>query len=399
MLGIAAGVVLAIYGGVPWWVNIILVCAVLLVVELRLAASVLLITVHAIAIGAVVAANVRFVPEWDFRVFWLHAQLAARGYDFYDRNLVRGFLTTMHASPRMIELGRFWNPPQAMVLLLPLGYVNDLHAAYAMWYAVQIMALAGCLFLLWREFGAPVIPVVALTLALQPTLANFVVGQTHFVVLLLILLAWRARRSPLGGVWLALAVVLKPVVLIVILEPVVRRSWRMLAGFATALLALTAVSFALFGFELNVRFYSAGAGEVPRAMLTQPPNRSLLASVLRSGFPEWTFIVAALLVLAATAMVVWRDGKGWMSLASMLAAGLLLYPHTLDHYAVLLIVPIVALWRTSTAGAVVAGVIHALAGPIPGLFDFPNLVLASIVVVTFCSVTASRARVVIITAA
>ena len=43
------------------------------------------------------------VPEWDFRVFWLHAQLAARGFDFYDREIVRGFLTSVHASPRNDE--------------------------------------------------------------------------------------------------------------------------------------------------------------------------------------------------------------------------------------------------------------------------------------------------------
>src|ERR1051325_489438 len=290
------------------------------------------------------------VPEWDFRVFWLHAQLAARGLDFYDRELVRGFLASVHASPQLIEVGRFWNPPQAMLFFLPLGHIDDLTAAYAVWVVIQICALAACAALLAR--GGEPLACVALLLAIRPTTTIFLIGQTNFLVLLLLLAyaLWRERLT--GGVALAAGIVLKPLLAFLLIDAVLRKRGRALAGIAAGMVALTALSIAVFGWDVHLHYLRHGAGEVPKEMLTMPQNQSLLAVLLRAGMPKAVFFIAAIAAL-------WFART---SLLALVAAALLLYPQTLDHYGVLLIVPVIALWRTGeTASAVVACLVHALA--------------------------------------
>ncbi|MEW5849136.1 MAG: glycosyltransferase family 87 protein [Myxococcota bacterium] len=388
--------------GAPAWLSALLLALLFLLPPaptttlpsaLTVATSVALLGAHGHTLWRVMASNVVQVPEWDFPVFWIHARLAAHGVDFYDPDAAREVAAAFKASPRFLSQGRFWNPPQSMLLFLPLGWFDDIRRAYTAWYVVQCGALVGSAALLWRHLapgtGARgLLAVAALTLALPPTLTTFFVGQSNFLVLLLLLLGWRHRERALGGVWLCLGILVKPILLLVVLEPLLRRRKELLAGLLGTFLVMTLLALMAFGPDVMLGYLQRGAGAVPDEMYRMTVNQSLLAVLARAGLVgeggrpvlSPVFLLCALSLLGLTA---WRlrqpphDDDDTLALALVTSLALLLYPQTLDHYAVLLLVPLVLLWRMHThATTALALLVLALTTWFPWAGSVPSLFLA-----------------------
>ena len=135
----------------------------------------------------------------------------------------------------------------------------------------------------------PYVLAAAAVAALPATTATFHHGQTHFLVLVPLLLnvlfRQRARGPELAGVALGLAAIVKPIALIAALEPLVRRRQRRPRGSrSTAAAASTAIALLGIGSRLFAGYMTRGAGPIPREMFSFSFNESLLGLMVRRGW-------------------------------------------------------------------------------------------------------------------
>ncbi len=323
--------------------------------------------------GATIGANIAFPPQWDFPISWLNGYVAAQGLNFYDPESYRRLADTLPASADLsrfvISVG-FHFPPPTIFLFLPLGFF-DIHTAYLLWYLVMIGVFVLDVVLLARLFlggtASAIVLATALTLMLRPALATVWFGQTNFLILLMLLLFWRDRNAARGGVWLALGILIKPVFGLMSLYPVIRRQWRTLWCATVVLGILSLLTVALFGWETFASYFAHNpVARMPTDVYTESMNQSLLAEILRltkydfsdgSPLTHPLFVVLAAGLIAATALLaLHRSANDDLALALMVPLALLVYPGTLAHYSIDLLVPLLAVWsrRRELPGGVFA---------------------------------------------
>jgi hypothetical protein len=315
--------------------------------------------------------------EWDMTAFWLYGSIAAQGENYYDPVAYHREADTLDLDPEFVRevtnVG-FPYPPPSILLYAPLGLL-DLPGAARSWYLLNTLALLAACLALWRLLfpGSGMLGlgvVAALVLGFASSQATIALAQTNFLVLLFVVLFAAARQRAVGGLFLAAGVLVKPVVAIIALYPAIRRQWKTLVVAATAYLVLWAGTIALFGWPA-IRSYSTDGPlkRLPAALYTAGNNQALLRFILRwrnggelpLSPPEgalWAdgyFIAASLTLLAATLVLVWRLGvsphsqAGELGLALLVPVALLLYPQSLTHYTVLLILPVLFLWSQARA--------------------------------------------------
>ena len=320
--------------------------------------------VPALRIVRLVAQRLTVPTEWDFMSFWLGARVAAQGLNFYDPAIYRSqplpvTQLTQGFQDEIINVGYAY-PPTTMLLMLPLGWF-DYFTAFAIWYAVTFTAMAVALWLLWRTLfplrrPTDLAVIVTLALLFKPTFDTISWGQSTFLMVLILVLALRSRGTVLGPVWLAIGSIIKPFLLGPVVWFVLRRRWTALAAAALTMVLSLGLAIAVFGVETCRGFLHEGAvGRYAPQMYVQSINQSLIAITLRafgaSHIGESPLALAALAVLglalaAVTAVAVWRGGTcgALWSFGAVSIAILLVYPHSLDHYSVVLFPWVVAMW-------------------------------------------------------
>ena len=315
--------------------------------------------------ASTVLSNVRVPKQWDFGCFWLYGQLAAAHKNIYDpaafAHVPLPFVPEWQFIGAVLGVG-FPYPPPTIALFLPLGYVHNLSAGLALWYAVEFIALGAAAWLLARYFmpeqrrrGAVLI--VALVMALPATQVNLGNAQTNFLLLLFITLVFVQRKRTRSAVWLTLAVWIKPYVGVLFLLDLIRARWRhLLAAAATVVVSFGVAALILGPATMLTYFRSNPGGREPAFAFVEGVNQSLLAVVLRSqasapvhvsALHEPTFVGLALLLLAITIFLCFRatrDSDAAFGLSLLL--GMLVYPGTLTSYGIMLILPLLILWRS-----------------------------------------------------
>jgi uncharacterized membrane protein YhaH (DUF805 family) len=120
-------------------------------------------------------------------------------------------------------------------------------------------------------------------------------------------------------------------------------------------------------------YFSHGAGPVPPRMYGMVVNQSLLAVLVRAGLigqdgtPPADPVYLAIVVVAVSATVLavrrWHDRAPNPLLALLVCVALVIYPQTLDHYAVMLLPALTVLWCSRTlAGSALAAAAVVLVG-------------------------------------
>jgi hypothetical protein len=228
-----------------------------------------------------------------------------------------------------------------------------------LWYAVQLTCFVASAFVLSLTFFDSVAPLqvaftTVLLVLLKGTFLNVANAQTIFLLLLFLSLALRYRNGFWGGLWLALAILVKPFVLIAALYAVLLRKWRPLFGAVVTLLVTTLMTFLIFGATVFNSYLSVPFRALPRSMYTELENQSLLAWILRITqsqvrFPL-TFVILAVTIAFIT---VWRllqvrEQNQAAGFVLLLTVGLLLYPASLRSYTVVLILPILVLYKSGS---------------------------------------------------
>jgi hypothetical protein len=305
-------------------------------------------------------------PPWDFQVFWIYGQLLAQGANPYQVEPYQRFEQVLHPEPRFVEsvleVGATY-PPPTLFLFRPLGGFN-LPAAYIPWQIFLCACLAVSIEMLRRLFlagsglwGVALAAVAVLTL--YSTWFTVRVAQTNFLVMLLLLLYWRDRELPRGGLWLGLGAMVKLDVVLVALFPIVRRQWRQLGWAVGVGAALSAASMAWLGPRTFFSYFTQNpTSRLPFWVYTEDVNQSLLAVILRhfgetpgrAPVAHPVYVGLALVLIALTAWLVHRSRRDseW-GLALVIALALVLYPGTLIHYAVILLGPLFLVWKNREA--------------------------------------------------
>ena len=222
----------------------------------------------AAGIAAVVAVTVfaGFVAlnrlQQDFVAYWVAGSVRRIGLDPYVNHAVPGTAPGLWDGSAFHH-SRFLYPPLAAELFRPLALL-PYRAAKILFTAFLLAAWIATAILARRDRrGLPAI-VVAGALFF-PLFLNFERGQIDLLLLLLLVLAWKARaRAPLAGGLFAIAAVFKPALLGVLPVLAALGRWRWLGAVLGWSVVAGVATLAISGPTL-VHEYAADV--VPRALL------------------------------------------------------------------------------------------------------------------------------------
>lgn len=180
----------------------------------------------------------------DFVSYWATGRLLVQHGNPYDRDAIAALEHAQGLDARAILVMR--NPPWALPLALPLGYLG-LRFAGILWTFLLLACLLLSVRLVHQLHGSPASHTHWLGFAFTPCLICMTMGQTSLLALLglVLFLRFHLRRPFAAGLALWLCA-LKPHLFLPFLAAlaawiVVSRSFRLLAGVATAL-ALTSLA-------------------------------------------------------------------------------------------------------------------------------------------------------------
>jgi hypothetical protein len=138
--------------------------------------------------------------------------------------------------------------------IVPLASMPPLQAK-RWWIVINLLLLAIAVFLLHRMGTLSALRVTILSLlAIEPLHTQFLYGQLHLLVLVMIVVAfWLYLRnmSVAAGVTISVAAALKLYPILFVFYFLRKRQWRVLAGIAFGSVGLMALSIGLFGYEVH----------------------------------------------------------------------------------------------------------------------------------------------------
>jgi glycosyl transferase family 87 len=313
-------------------------------------------------VGKLVIHNMRESTQWDFLAFWIPARAAAENRNFYDPQALHAVAPPLPYDPSFIrevlDVG-FLYPASTMLFLHILGQAS-IDAARRGWTLFVLGTLLGATIVLWRVFlrpegGTGLLLATTLLFSLRGTLGTIARSQTTFLLLLLLALFWQYRRSWRGGAFLALAGITKPLGAFLLLQPLLRRNWRVVAGVVLTGVLVLAATVAEFGWE-TVASYSGLSSRIPEWLYREPASQSILATILKlkapaplpaHPFAEPVFLTCAILLVGVSVWLTIRlpEKDQALSLALLVPCALLIYPGTGADYSILLMPSILEIWN------------------------------------------------------
>ena len=185
----------------------------------------------------------------DFVEYWAAGQQLAHHADPYDRDaLLRVEQSAAFPSgqPAMIMP----NPPVALVLVAPLGYLSPMPAEL-LWCSMLLAGLIASVWAVRRLHERPASPLDLVAYFFAPALCCLLTGQMSMLILvgLAFFLLWNSSRPVLAGCALAFCM-LKPHLLlpfgaVLLVWSLQTRRYRLLAGAVLALATATAAALVL----------------------------------------------------------------------------------------------------------------------------------------------------------
>ena len=137
----------------------------------------------------------------------------------------------------------------------------------------------------------------------------------------------------------------------------VRRQWRGISVAAGAALVLGAATLAVFGAPVFMSYlFDNPMLRVAPRLYVQPVNQSLIATLIRASEHDFSaapalanpiFLVTGglLSLVSFGVLLTLREAHRHWGIAILTAYALLIYPQTLHHYSVLLLVPLLMLYQ------------------------------------------------------
>ena len=203
----------------------------------------ILAAVCLLAVGAgilIMIAQQNDAGRRDFIAYWSAGQHLRHGQDPYDRaSILRTEIAAGFNQDRPLIMR---NPPVALFLAAPLGYVSAT-LGNILWMVGLLICLVVSIRMIWALNGKPESRTHLLGYCFAPVMACLMAGQLGLLLLLgvVLFLTYVKTRPFVAGAALLLCVV-KPhlfllFLLVVLVWALLTRSWRLLCGMGVALAA------------------------------------------------------------------------------------------------------------------------------------------------------------------
>lgn len=182
----------------------------------------------------------------DFVEYWASGHLLARHANPYDGDAILALERSV-GFPVGVPVLIMWNPPPALLLVLPLGFLGPT-TAELLWFFLLLACLVASVRMVWIMHGCQKNQLHWLGYSFAPALSCLLSGQVSIFVLLGLVLFLRLHRKRpfLAGVslWLCL---LKPHLflpfgIVLVVWAIVTRSYKLLMGTAIALAVSSAIA-------------------------------------------------------------------------------------------------------------------------------------------------------------
>ncbi|MGA3161693.1 MAG: glycosyltransferase 87 family protein [Terracidiphilus sp.] len=185
----------------------------------------------------------------DYIIYWATGQQLTHHANPYDP-VAATQLERSAGLPANLNPGLMRNPPWALPLVFPLGYLS-LRAGWVLWALMLLACLVVSVHLLWILYGRPRNRRVLLGYSFGPALLCLLFGQTSLFALLGLVLFLRLHRTHpmMAGISLWLCA-LKPHLflpfgMVLVAWVLVFRCYKLLAGAAIAMAASCAITLAI----------------------------------------------------------------------------------------------------------------------------------------------------------
>ena len=304
-------------------------------------------------------------PQWDFVTIWMDGRIARQGLNFYlpsnYLNYPMPVKTGQDFAAEFLKVG-FGFPPPTILMFYPLGWFDNISIAYLFWQMLMVASIVISIFLLWKLFldrnnKLGLLVSGALVFLLPATYSTLIYAQTNYIVVLAMLLYISYSEYYSGGIWISLGFLVKPYVGMIFLFAAIRRQWRTLIGSIVSYVFLSISTLLLIGFTTFAGYITQRpVSKLPDSVYTESVNQSLLAQILRFSHYDFSgrsplinpvFILLAIILLTITCVLTFsikKEDSIWTLVLTILTA-LLIYPGTLTHYSVILIIPAFVLWN------------------------------------------------------
>ena len=247
----------------------------------------------------------------DYVVYWATGQQVAHHADPYDGvALLKAERSAGFPASNQTLYMR--NPPWTLLLVYPLGSIGA-RAGWVIWSLLLVGCLVSSVHLLWHMYGRPGNRRVLLGYSFAPALICLIYGQTSLLALLglVLFLRWHGTRPFLAGISLWLCA-LKPHLflpfgVVLLAWIIVSRSYKILAGAATALAASCALAFVI-----DPMAWSQYAQMVPSGIETDfIPCLSFLLRHWTRPQSMWIQYIPAVVACAWAFLYFWQRRNHW----------------------------------------------------------------------------------------
>jgi hypothetical protein len=302
------------------------------------------------------------IVEWDFLCFYLNGKATVDGLSLYDPSSFLNVLSNVQLPFALsdsfytgaIQTGVIY-PPTTMLLLAPLGYM-DVNTANIVWRIFVLAFMVIDIILLYKIFNihesmwVRLIVIVALTFIFPGSRGTLQFSQTNFLVLFLILLIYKDPDNWKAGIYLALAVIVKPIPVIWALYFIINKKWKPLFSFSITGLVLVLLSIMQLGFNNFMTYFTSPPTlRIPSSSFSEDINQSInavffriseqmgLDHILQHMNVIVLIVTLILIILTSIASLKLAKTDTKASFLIFLPLSLLIFPGTLTHYSVQLI--------------------------------------------------------------
>jgi hypothetical protein len=259
---------------------------------------------------------------------------------------------------------RYIHPPFEALLFLPFAFFSY-RDAFVLWDLLNLGLVVAVSLLLRRTllaaFDIRTWEIVLALLAFFPVFSNLFQGQDAIVLLLLVVLAFRAldlRADFMAGLWLGAGLFRYHLVIPLILIFALWGRRKIVLGFAVASAAALLVSLAIVGWQATLQYPSylwlwvsvPGFGRTPPSLF--PNLLGLVTGWSKLDNIQWMLRLAVLALSIGVVIIVARMKRAAndprffnLSLACAVAAALLVGYNTSTYDLCLLVLPLVLVAR------------------------------------------------------
>jgi Glycosyltransferase family 87 len=306
------------------------------------------------------------IPKWDFYGFYLFGKVGIMGLNFYDPHAFMQVFNNLDLQSKVgggftheiVNVG-FWYPPPSMFLFLPLGLFS-LKTGYIIWQSVIISFLVIDILLVikWYPYELTNISnksitgfLLAILILLFPSITgSIVISQTASIFLFFLILLLKYRDNWKSGVCLILLIIIKPLAAIFVLYFIIFKKWKVLISFFLSGCLILGVSILFFGYDSFLIFLkSPPTARIPMEVYYESSEESIHAVLLRLQLRFYGHINFQIIKIVTYALSiplilitfysskVMSKKNPLLSFMIFIPMALLIYPNTLDSYAIILI--------------------------------------------------------------